>query len=194
MFLADDFRLKTSFKSSEYSPLDARRRRKQSRPSLFINGSPVFVLGWILFFNTADGNGKSIFFLVMIKYWRRNCSNDSVSLLHNLIKLEINVSRGKPLHSSSIRCKMISDGFWLISTVVDWKSHKPSWGRKNTKNMEWKQVEKWKDLENTEENCDKICNIRKKSRLNSEMIWKIWMKAKLNSEKIWNKMEESQVE
>jgi septal ring factor EnvC (AmiA/AmiB activator) len=40
-----DFRLKTSFKSSEYSPLDARRRRKQSRPSLFINGSPVFVLG-----------------------------------------------------------------------------------------------------------------------------------------------------
>jgi hypothetical protein len=42
-----------------------------------------------------------------------------------------------------------------------------------------------KDLENTEENCEKISKIWKKSRLNSEMIWKIWKKGKLNSEMIW---------
>ena len=27
--------------------------------------------------------------------------------------------------------------------------------------------------------------MRKKSRLNCEMIWKIWKKSKVNSEKIW---------
>jgi hypothetical protein len=36
--------------------------------------------------------------------------------------------------------------------------------------MEETQVEKLNDLENTEENC--------------EMIWNIWKKSKLNSEKI----------
>jgi hypothetical protein len=43
-------------------------------------------------------------------------------------------------------------------------------------------------LENTEENCEKIRKILKKSRLNSENIWQIWKKPKLNSEmilKIW---------
>jgi hypothetical protein len=39
-------------------------------------------LGWILFFNTADGNGKSIFFLVMIKYWRRKDSEVVTSTPH----------------------------------------------------------------------------------------------------------------
>ena len=53
-------------------------------------------------------------------------------------------------------------------------------------------------MENTEENCEMIWKIQKKSKLNSEkigemgkksrlnceMIWKIWKKAKLNSEKI----------
>jgi hypothetical protein len=31
-------------------------------------------------------------------------------------------------------------------------------------------------LENTEENCEKIGKIQKKSKLNSEMIWKIQKK------------------
>jgi hypothetical protein len=31
-------------------------------------------------------------------------------------------------------------------------------------------------LENTEENCEMIWKIWKKSKLNSEMIWKIWKK------------------
>jgi hypothetical protein len=34
----------------------------------------------------------------------------------------------------------------------------------------------WNDMENTEENCEKIWKIWKKSSLNSEMIWKIWKK------------------
>jgi hypothetical protein len=38
-------------------------------------------------------------------------------------------------------------------------------------NTEEIQVEKWKDIENAEEN--------------SEMIWKIWKKRKLKCEKIW---------
>jgi hypothetical protein len=36
-------------------------------------------------------------------------------------------------------------------------------------------------MENTEENCEKICKIWMKY----EMIWKIWKKSKLKSEKIW---------
>ena len=39
--------------------------------------------------------------------------------------------------------------------------------------MEEKEVEQWKDLENTEENSEKIGKIWKKDKLNSEMIWKI---------------------
>ena len=35
-------------------------------------------------------------------------------------------------------------------------------------------------MENTEENCEKIPKIWKKSKLYSEMIWKIWKKGKLN--------------
>ena len=31
-------------------------------------------------------------------------------------------------------------------------------------------------MENTEENCEKIWKMGKKSRLNYEMIWKIWKK------------------
>jgi hypothetical protein len=31
-------------------------------------------------------------------------------------------------------------------------------------------------MENTEENCEMIWKIWKKSKLNSEMIWKIWKK------------------
>ena len=38
------------------------------------------------------------------------------------------------------------------------------------------QVEQRKDLENTEENCEKIGKIWKKSKLNSEKIWKIQKK------------------
>ena len=37
-------------------------------------------------------------------------------------------------------------------------------------------------MENTEENCDMIWKIQKKSMLNSEKIWTIWKKDKLNSE------------
>ena len=37
-------------------------------------------------------------------------------------------------------------------------------------------------MENTEENCEKIRKLWKKSKSNSEMIWK---KSKLNSEMIW---------
>ena len=48
-------------------------------------------------------------------------------------------------------------------------------------NME-ENSEKWKDLENTQKNCEKIGKIWKKSKLKSEMIWKIWKKAKLKSE------------
>ena len=40
-------------------------------------------------------------------------------------------------------------------------------------------------MENTEENCDMIWKIQKKSMLNSEKIWTIWKKDKLNSEMIW---------
>jgi hypothetical protein len=52
-------------------------------------------------------------------------------------------------------------------------------------------------MENTEENCEMIWKIQKKSKLSSEKIgktgkksrlnceiWKIWKKAQLNSEKI----------
>jgi hypothetical protein len=66
------------------------------------------------------------------------------------------------------------------------------------KNMGETQVEYWKYLENTVENCEiirkiwkkskldseKIGKMRKKRRLNCEMLWKIWKKSKLNSEKI----------
>jgi hypothetical protein len=38
-------------------------------------------------------------------------------------------------------------------------------------------------LENTEENCEMIWNILKKSKLNSEKKWKIWKKS---SEKYGN--------
>jgi hypothetical protein len=43
-------------------------------------------------------------------------------------------------------------------------------------------------MENTEENCEMIWKIQKKSKLNSEKIgkiWKIWKKSKLNSEMLW---------
>jgi hypothetical protein len=40
-------------------------------------------------------------------------------------------------------------------------------------------------LEYTEEKCEMIGKIWKKSRLNSEMMWKIRKKSKLNSEMIW---------
>jgi hypothetical protein len=39
-------------------------------------------------------------------------------------------------------------------------------------------------MENTEENCEMIWKIWKKSKLKSEKIWTIWKKSKLNSEKI----------
>jgi hypothetical protein len=42
-----------------------------------------------------------------------------------------------------------------------------------------------KDLENMEENSEKIGKIWQKDKLNSEQIWKLWKKSKLNSEKIW---------
>jgi hypothetical protein len=42
----------------------------------------------------------------------------------------------------------------------------------------------WNDLENTEENSDKIGKIWKKNKLNSEEISKIWKKSQLNSEMI----------
>ena len=48
-------------------------------------------------------------------------------------------------------------------------------------------------MENTEENCEMIWKIWKKSKLNSDKIWKIWRKSKLNSEKMEN-MEERQLE
>ena len=54
--------------------------------------------------------------------------------------------------------------------------------------MEEKEVEYWKDMENTEENWEKIIWKRwKKSKLNNEMIWKMGKKStcKLNSVKIW---------
>jgi hypothetical protein len=40
-------------------------------------------------------------------------------------------------------------------------------------------------LENTEDNCEMIWKIWKKSKSNSDKIWKIWSKGKLNSEKKW---------
>jgi hypothetical protein len=40
-------------------------------------------------------------------------------------------------------------------------------------------------LENTEENCEMIWKIWKKSKLKCEMIWKIWKKGRSNSDKIW---------
>jgi hypothetical protein len=39
-------------------------------------------------------------------------------------------------------------------------------------------------MENTEENCEMIWKIQKKSMLNSEKIGKIWKKGKSNSERI----------
>ena len=50
--------------------------------------------------------------------------------------------------------------------------------------MEETQVEQSKELENTEEHCDMIWKIWKKSKLNSEKIGKMQKKCKLNSEKI----------
>ena len=44
------------------------------------------------------------------------------------------------------------------------------------KNIEEREVEYWKDLENREENCEKIGKVQKKSKLKREMIWKIWKK------------------
>jgi hypothetical protein len=41
------------------------------------------------------------------------------------------------------------------------------------------------DLENTDENSEKIWKIWKKGKSNSDKIWKIWKKRKLNSNKIW---------
>ena len=75
--------------------------------------------------------------------------------------------------------------------------------------MEERQVDKWKDLENTEENCERIWKRWKKPKLNSgkileyteencEMIWKIWKKAKASRivkrfgkyrRKLWKDME-----
>jgi hypothetical protein len=40
-------------------------------------------------------------------------------------------------------------------------------------------------LENTEENCEMIWKIWKKSKLNSEKIWKMWKNSTLNCEMIW---------
>jgi hypothetical protein len=40
-------------------------------------------------------------------------------------------------------------------------------------------------MENMEQNCEKICKIRKKNNFNSEIIWKILKKSELNSEIIW---------
>jgi hypothetical protein len=40
-------------------------------------------------------------------------------------------------------------------------------------------------LENTEENCEMIWEIWKKSQLKSEKIWKKWKKSKLKSDRIW---------
>jgi hypothetical protein len=40
-------------------------------------------------------------------------------------------------------------------------------------------------MENTEENCEMIWKIWKKSKSNSDKIWTIWKKGKLNSEIIW---------
>ena len=43
----------------------------------------------------------------------------------------------------------------------------------------------WIDLENTEENSDRIGKVwKKKNQLNSEKISKIWKKSHLNSEMI----------
>jgi hypothetical protein len=50
--------------------------------------------------------------------------------------------------------------------------------------MEETQVEKWKDLENTEEYFEIIWTIWKKSQTNSDKILTIWKKPKLNSERI----------
>jgi hypothetical protein len=41
------------------------------------------------------------------------------------------------------------------------------------------------DMENMEENSDKIWAIWKKGKLKCEMIWKIWKKDRLKSYKIW---------
>jgi hypothetical protein len=40
-------------------------------------------------------------------------------------------------------------------------------------------------LKNTEENCEMIWKIWKKSKLKNEKIWKLWKNGKLNSEKTW---------
>ena len=42
-------------------------------------------------------------------------------------------------------------------------------------------------VENTEENCEKKWKIRKKSKLNIEMIWKIWKKTQKKYEKYGRK-------
>ena len=43
----------------------------------------------------------------------------------------------------------------------------------------------WKIWKKSKLKCEKILKMWKKSRLNSEKIWKIWKKSKLKSEKIW---------
>ena len=40
-------------------------------------------------------------------------------------------------------------------------------------------------MDNMEENCEMICKISKKGKMNSEMIWKLWKKSKSKSDKIW---------
>jgi hypothetical protein len=50
--------------------------------------------------------------------------------------------------------------------------------------MEENHVEKCKDLENTEENCEMIWKKWKKGKSKSDKIWTIWKKCKLKSEQI----------
>jgi hypothetical protein len=59
----------------------------------------------------------------------------------------------------------------------------------------------WNDMENMEENREKIWKIRKKNKLNSEKVWKIWYgqygtkaswivkRYETNGRKLWNDME-----
>ena len=51
--------------------------------------------------------------------------------------------------------------------------------------MEETQVEKWKELENTEEHFEIIWTIWKKGQTNSDKIWTIWKKGMLKCEMIW---------
>jgi hypothetical protein len=48
-------------------------------------------------------------------------------------------------------------------------------------------------MENMEENCEMICKIWKKAKLNSDKIGKIWKKPMLNSEKIWKMRKKSRL-